>query len=424
MILARWLSGLAMAAFVAVFLGYVDLHLYYSGALSFPAAYIFLGLLMVFAGARALHAVVTDRVRGEIIALYAAHGLVLLAWLAIIVVGFLCAFLPDAYWASGPQYLLFPIYDAMVVVFSMLLVVPRRHRDHFDRYLQCAFVVFLGSVFVDVYQPGTFSLVPDRAAGFAENPNTAAFVLVLLCCCLVDWETPRPWTPLVLGLTFLGVLWTLSRGGMIMFATIVVFYVARLIYLNRRRPRRLFMRGFGFVVVTILVGAVAVLVIERAAMFSMSFQPRLGMLQGTEQVVSADDDRILVLKLALDALYDSPVIGYGTGFTNALPDAPHNMYLQQWVNNGIAGLAAYVMMIGACAAVFRRRRFFRGQMFMLLVGIYGFFNHNILEERVFLMLLGVLLTTSFYRRDWVFERGLVPHVDTVRLPAESSRFAT
>ena len=86
--------------------------------------------------------------------------------------------------------------------------------------LLCAFVVLLSSVFADACYPGTFSSLPDRAAGFAENPNIAAFVLVLLCSCLVDFQRRRLKSHVLMALTSLGVLTTLSRGGGILLAVL------------------------------------------------------------------------------------------------------------------------------------------------------------------------------------------------------------
>jgi O-antigen ligase len=105
------------------------------------------------------------------------------------------------------------------------------------------------------------------------------------------------------------------------------------------------------------------------------------------------------MKTAVDLVKRSPVIGYGTGYSYSLGEVtPHNMYLQQWINNGLPGLVAYLFLLGASARTFWKRRYARGVLFVFLVAINGMFSHNILEERVFLGLLGILLTCSFYER--------------------------
>jgi O-antigen ligase len=388
-----------MAVFVAIFFGYVDQYLSKSGAISFPAAYIFLALLVGFGVVLFIQAAVSARLKDEIIALYAAHAWVLAALVAIMFCAFLFAFFPGAYWDEGPRHLLFPFYGSLIVFFSMLLPVRQHHRRHFHQYLLCAFVVLLSSVFVDACYPATFSLQPDRAAGFAENANTAAFVLVLLCSCLVDFERRRLKSHVLMALTSLGVLTTLSRGGGILLALLFAYYAYRIVGLDRHRPIRVFRNATSLVVLAAIVLATGVFLVRRTEMFALSFQPRLAMLSGTEELVPSDEGRIDLLNMFVEELVKSPVIGYGTGYTNSFAQGPHNMYVQQWINNGLPGLLAYLMLLFTCARVFWKPRFSRGLLFIGLVTINGVFSHNILEERAVLALLGVLLTVSFYGGD-------------------------
>ena len=84
-------SHVFMAAFVAIFFGYVDLYLFNSGAISFPAAYIFLALLVGLGVVLCIQAGLSERLKGEIIALYAAHAWILAALVAIMFCAFLFA---------------------------------------------------------------------------------------------------------------------------------------------------------------------------------------------------------------------------------------------------------------------------------------------------------------------------------------------
>jgi O-antigen ligase len=297
----------------------------------------------------------------------------------------------------------------------MLLLVPRHHRRYFRHYVLSAFVVLLASIFWDAYFPGTFTLVPDRAAGFAENPNTAAFVLVLMCCCLVDFQQLRVGNLVVIALTSLGVLATMSRGGGVLLALLFAFYAYGVVRLNRHQPGRLLRYAAALAVAVAIVFAAGVYFVQGAGMFALSFQPRLGMLNGEADLVPEDEDRIGLATEFFEAAVDSPVIGYGTAYTYSFPLGPHNIYLQQWVNNGLPGLVAYLMFLGTCAFVFWTRQYSAGLLFVCLVAINGFFSHNILEERAVLALLGVLLTLSFYDGDAVAVSG-------ERSPRASARY--
>jgi O-antigen ligase len=396
---ATTVSRAAVMAAVAIFFAYVDFHLTESGLLSPASTYIFLWALAGWAAIVAAQCLASPVMAREVVALYANHVGVLGALLAIVICSCLFALMPTAYWNDGVMYLLYPPYDAIVVVLSMLLAVHGVHRRVFRVYLLGAFVLFAGSVLYDALYPGTFSLVPDRAAGFAENPNTAAFILMLLCISIADFDRFRVADCAAWALTAVGVFLTLSRGGAILFLVGFGFYAYRTIRVNAARPAHLIKGGAALAAMVAAVVVSGVFLVQRADMFALSFQPRLGMIDGESQLVTEDDDRIEALKTAVDLVKRSPVVGYGTGYSYSLSDVtPHNMYLQQWINNGLPGLVAYLFLLGASARTFWKRRYTRGVLFVALVAINGMFSHNILEERAFLGLLGILLTCSFYER--------------------------
>ncbi len=389
----------AMMAGVTIFFAYIDYHMTETGALSPPSTYIFLWVLAGWAAIVVAQCLASPLMAREVIALYANHVGVLGALLAIVVCSCVFALLPSAYWNDGVMYLLYPPYDAIVVVLSMLLAVHAVHRHTFRLYLLAAFVVFAGSVLYDALYPGTFSLVPDRAAGFAENPNTAAFILVLLCVSIVDLDRFRVADCAAWVLAAVGVFLTLSRGGFILCLCAFAYYAYRMLRTNAAHPAHLIKRAAALAAMFAAVVATSLLLVQRADMFALSFQPRLGMIHGDSDLVPEDEDRIGALKTAFDLVKQSPVVGYGTGYSYSLIDVtPHNMYLQQWINNGLPGLVAYLFLLVASARTFWKRRYMRGVLFISLVAINGMFSHNILEERAFLGLLGVLLTSSFYER--------------------------
>jgi O-antigen ligase len=395
----RVLLRIGMMTGIAVFFAYVDFHLSETAVLSTASTYLFLWALAGWAAIVFVQCLASPTMAREVIAVYANHTGVLGALLAIVICSCVFALMPTAYWNDGVMYLLYPPYDAIVVVLSMLLAVHGIHRRSFRLYLLGAFIIFAGSVVYDALYPGTFSLVPDRASGFAENPNTAAFILMLLCASIVDLDRFRVADGAVWMLTAICVFLTLSRGGVILLLCGFGYYAYRTVRMNAAPPDRLLKGIAALGAMCLTVVAIGAVLVQRADMFALSFQPRLGMIDGENKLVTEDDDRIEVLKTAIDLVERSPVIGYGTGYTYSLVDAtPHNIYLQQWINNGLPGLAAYLFLLGAAARTFWTRRYRRGVLFVALVAINGVFSHNILEERAFLGLLGILLTCSFYER--------------------------
>lgn len=154
--------------------------------------------------------------------------------------------------------------------------------------------------------------------------------------------------------------------------------------------RRLAITLAGLVAVS--CGAVTVI----AATDPLGFQQtRLYRLTHSKRVDDGSTaSRLFAAREALRRINESPILGKGTGYARTLPELPHNLYLQQWVNNGLPGLVGYLVFLGASYATFARRRFQPGQGLMVVVATGSFFSHNILDQRTFLVLYGSLLAFS------------------------------
>lgn len=390
-------SALVMSSFSAVFLSYYDSYLYDRGRLPYPSTQVFLLALVGVTAWTFVRVAGSQAVRKEVIALFAAHRGVVIGLTGVVVASFVSGFVPTAYWEDGPRYVRYPAYDAMIVLLSMLLPYPE-HRRRFGRYLLVGFVVALGSVLIDTIHPGTYSVMPQRAAGFIGNPNAGAFLLVALCASFISFERVRPIDLVVLPATALGVLGTFSRGGALALGFVVLCYGYCAVVQLRDQPVRALGRALVIVVlIASTVGAARVLT-GRLEMFSSSFSTsRVGILLGRQKVVPTREPRVAALNESLQLVRESPIIGMGGGFTyKRMREGPHNIYLQQWINSGLFGLVAYLWTLAAAGYLFYTRRHRNGMVFVALVTIEGLFSHNLLEERAFLVPLGVLLTLSFY----------------------------
>jgi len=390
-------SIVAMAAFVGGFFSYYDFHLDYIRVLPFPAANVFLLGLMAMVSVTLLRAAASNAVRQQLERLYLSHISVILALCGIVLFSYVSSFVSTAFVEIGPRYVMYPAYDAVIVLLAMLLPFRDHHRVRFRRYVFVALVALMGSVFYDAIHPGTFSVVDTRAAGFPTNPNVTAFVLVALCCVIVDFERIDPIGLIALALTSVGVLATLSRGGMIMLAVLIVSYTIAV----ARQKGRGRIRFFGTIAAVAGLGGLIMLgssqLLQRASIFSMQSQNRGGMLTGQVAIVTPQESRITLLRESWQLIHESPLWGYGAGYTYTLEQGPHNIYIHQWLNNGIGGLVCYLWLLIAVALVFWRRRSRAGLVFIGIVSLEGLFSHNLLEERAFLVVLGVLLTRSYFK---------------------------
>jgi O-antigen ligase len=283
----------------------------------------------------------------------------------------------------------------VVTLLSMLLPLPEHRRKGFRWYLLAGFALAAASVLIDAVRPGTFSWQTDRAAGFAVNPNTAGFLLITLCCSIISFDRVRLVDVAVLVVTAACVLATLSRGAAVMFACVIAFYGFAVVRHGWQRRVR-FLVGGSAALVLLLGGAyLATRVVLDQKMFGTSGESaRQRMLMGREPIVRPGESRIVVAEHAWDLIRESPFMGYGSGFTYTLPIGPHNIYLSRWLDLGLPGILAVLWLLAAMGLTFSRRRYPNGVVFTAVVALEGFFSHNLLEERIFFVLLGVLLTCS------------------------------
>jgi len=403
-------SVLLMCGFFAMFISYLDMHLEARALLPFKNVSMFLWGLAAMTAGTVVRAAASSRERARFLGLYRTHLSVLLPLGAIVLCSFASAFLPAAKLDDGPRYVMYPAYNATIVVLSMLLPLPEHHRRRMRLYLGVAFALAAASVFVDVVRPGTFSILPDRAAGFARNPNGGAFLLLALCCALIVFDRVRGIDLVVLGVTSLGVLATLSRGGALLLAFVVCCYGPCVVrHAARHGARALVVR------VTALVLLVAGTYFATTRLISQRMfsgpGSRIEMLFGKQQIVGPRESRIGLAAQAWELVEQAPMLGYGSGFTYTLPQGPHNIYLSRWLDNGLAGLASFMWFLVAIALAFWRRRYMPGLVFIGIVAMQGFFSHNLFEERVFLLLVGVLTTLSVFNAT---ERAVEPRRERFR----------
>ena len=389
-------SHLAMAGFAGVFLTFFDIYLEQINRLPVPILAVNLCLLViVFLGSGTLlQAAGSEAMRTRLFTLFRANGPVLLPLAAVVSMSFLSAFQQTAYLDEGPRYVLYPAYEAAVVAFSMLLPFPAHRRAVFRWYLLVALAVTIGSVLADVANPGTFSMVGDRAAGFARNPNGAGFLLISLCCGVLSFERVRPSDLAVLAMTTAAVVATLSRGAVGLLAFLVTCYVVSIVRHARHRGIGTiagYLAAFGSLVA---VTVVAVNMMLGQRMFTQA--SRVAMLLGRERVVGPRESRVQLLQYAWDLVRDSPFLGYGSGFTATTGLGPHNIYIARWLDNGLIGVVCFVWLLAAMGVTFWKRRYTTGLVFTGVVVVEGFFSHNLMEERAFIVVLGMFLTLSFF----------------------------
>lgn len=285
------------------------------------------------------------------------------------------------------QPLFFPWLDLFVFSAGLVLggeAVPDRT---WRTALLLAFAVTAFSIGVDVVLPGTFSEVPARAAGIAQNPNGGALIIVLLTACVLPWERPQ-WSRGVAALLTAGaiaVFMTLSRAGILLWGLLLLRYIL----LARRNDTP---HGGWVLLLCAGAGVLGLLAAGRAGVVPMfnlpSNRTHLVLGEGGHMLGMATEERLVALRRSVARIERAPWLGNGSGVSYEMTVGPHNMYLARWVDNGVLGLAAYLWLLGALLVLAYRTDSRQAQALAWIMVIFGLFSHNVLEDRTLLLLLG------------------------------------
>lgn len=330
--------------------------------------------------------------------LYRQNAPIVVPFIAIAFFSLTFALHPTAYWDEEAKWIFLNCYNLLIFLFACLLPLYAPLHRRFYLLSLAGLVALVWSIWSDVMVPMSFSMEFNRPAGFPGNSNWAALALVMLCAATLRYNADRytPFDLLVLALTGFGVFHTLSRSGMLNFLVLGMYYMFTTYLGNRRRSGKvavllLLLTGIG----TLLLLLMPMMLENTQLVTSNKATNRLtAFLSGKVVDDGSSAGRLSAVQDAVRLIEEAPLLGHGTGFSRTMTEKPHNLYLSQWVNNGIPGLLAYLALLGGALRLFARRRTPQGVALIIVALVGSFFSHNVLEQRTFLILLGCLVTIS------------------------------
>lgn len=269
--------------------------------------------------------------------------------------------------------------------------------------------VFIASVlnWVDVMRPYRFvpqgieGSNPGRGAGLFMNANSAAEIVVMGTVAALPF-IPMRLRALVLIAMVVGVAPTLSRGGLLV-AAVVLMSAVFLKLISR-------MQGMIVLVAVLLLLVATNVYYDRLVTAADSplekTITRLGWFEGEEEDYSVATRKWAAV-YARDLFFDKPLVGHGLGATRreAFGEGPHNMYLMLMAEQGLFGLALYLSLIAVLLIDGRRLSRFgltREQqdvgkamiVYGMIVLVDGFFSHNVLETAYGMFAMAFLATAG------------------------------
>lgn len=319
----------------------------------------------------------------------------LLPFAAIVFFSLALSVLPESFWQEEGKWILLITYGFIITILALFVPGITSLRQMIPWYIIIALVLLLWSLWQDLSVPGTYSAINQRAAGFPGNANFAALVTVMLCAASLDFNRRSSgWRDLVIiSLGSLMVLGTMSRSGLLNLTVLVGVYLYYRLLRDGFRLRETIRLGFGITATVLVLGALVPLYTNN--LVGLQGSTRLTRFLNNEQVDDGSaETRFIAVTDSIRRINESPVFGHGTGYSRTMPHLPHNLYLQQWVNNGVPGVISFIALLLFTYRTFRRRNYRNGQAFIIVTTVGSAFSHNILDQRPFLMLLGILLGAS------------------------------
>ncbi len=329
--------------------------------------------------------------RHEVARVFRETQLVLLGFFLLATMAIAGALLPDACFDEGGKYISYPSLFAILFALALTSSALFAGEVAWRLAIAGAMALLVASITADAVLPGTFSAVPNRAAGFGINPNTGGALVALMTLGLLNWKNPSfsTITLLTMGISGVGVFLTLSRSGLLTWGAINAYYVYR----------SLKIRGAS---TSLLAAGMSVLVVGYAATASEWARDAIPMLGASHQRIEAflggggmdhaDDSRIeLAHEFYLMAM-ESPWVGWGTGLMYSFEEGgAHNVYLSKWVENGIVAMITLIGMIYATYRLGVRRDDPACIAMAGFLFIQGFFSHNLMEDKAVLMMWALVL---------------------------------
>jgi O-antigen ligase len=293
---------------------------------------------------------------------------------------------------------------SVIFLLIILFLCSRPAEQHLARVMIALTVVFhVGLCFYEVIHPLTFSKIPGRSSSLFENANQTGSALMLGMIVSNAVVPSRLRLPFVV-LTGLGIVTTFTRAAMLGWVLVALLLAFRA-GIGVRQVRGALI--FGAVVVGFVFspywGDLHQTLIEKGVLDTENLQRLAFFSTGSTPDASAAD-RKGVLEAGWRMFEEKPLTGWGTGTFRVIPGfdlSTHDIYVANLIDFGILGLFIVPSLLLATIWGANWKTFDVVGPFVLFVTMWGFFSHNVLEERHILLpaaLVASMVTSARTRR--------------------------
>lgn len=318
------------------------------------------------------------------------NGQIIMPFVILMIIELISCYNPTAnYSYHNGRWLYYPEYQLFMFFMAFLVIELNISRKIWRTGMVIGYLIFIGTVFTDVFRPMTFSILTYRAAGLGLNPNISAEIIIMYLIMILDWSSPSLYDGLFLLVGGVAEFATLSREGLLIYLFLLIVYI----YFHRKQVNKLFYT-FVPVLVVLIVGVLfAPSLLHHTTMFSINSNRLSAFLGKNTSYLASGNGRITFAILAFHLALDKPFFGYGLGYVSTLVDQPHNEYLAYFLEQGLVGLGVFIWWLWELLKINFLRRNRVGLLMTLSIVIYGVFSHNIMEQKSLVEM--VILATLF-----------------------------
>ncbi|GIW04820.1 MAG: hypothetical protein KatS3mg059_1440 [Thermomicrobiales bacterium] len=284
---------------------------------------------------------------------------------------------------------------SVIFLMLMLFLFARPEEQRLARTgVALAQVLAISLNIYELFHPLTFSKIPGRSSGLFENSNQSGAALMLGMILSYAVIPPRLRMPFVIA-TGAGILTTVSRSAVLGWLLVVMFLVLRG-GLSVQRLRAVIICGLlviGFIFSPAWHNLERTL--EERGALNLSVLDRLAFFSSGHVRDASANERFAVVAEAWRLFTERPFTGYGTGAARTIPGfsvSTHNIYVFLLVDHGILGLTIIAGLLVGTLWGANRHTADVAWPFAIFLVLWGFFSHNVLEERY--ILLAVALVAS------------------------------
>jgi O-antigen ligase len=274
-------------------------------------------------------------------------------------------------------------------------------------------LITLMNVIANVYSlfsPDSFVTVVDdqsvletsRAAGFYVDANRAACVLSLGIIFSINLLPQKYRLPFIF-IIFIGAFVTFSRSGLIVFLVVmsIMFLKGKILIFHKKILFQVFSIGIITYFILNLIGLDGLNNVEETVFENQNFE-RVTQIQLASDKSDVDDlssSRLPIVEKTWYKFLESPIWGHGIGYGFRLSELnmgkrSHNMYVYFMLEHGFLGVLVFPLLVFCSTHDAPGSNKVSCLAFSALIMIWGFFSHNVLEHREFLMSFSLMSTMN------------------------------